>query len=380
MLLSEYPKWLVFQLAEACNLRCRMCYEWGDHGSYHHQGKPARLEFEAICRTLEACAPGRPYVELFGGEPFLHPRIAEVIGRVGEAGSVLGIPTNGTLLTRHADALVGEAPIRLWVSLDGPEAVNDRQRGRGVFRRAVEGLETLYDVREARGARFPQLGITYIVTPDNCGEVEELFLRGIELSKLDFISIVMQNFATAAEVEAYEAIVTGKFGGHAATHARGYLQQTSHFSGMDLAGLAAQIDRVRAACREKETLFFSNPMTTDERNLRSFFAAEWSDLTDHRTRCAFPWMYAEVSARGEVTTCHSFYDITVGNIYEESFLDIWKGERIRRVREHLRGGLFPICTACCRYYNNPTSAVLDGQEAARGSVSFGEARPGGRDG
>lgn len=24
------PKWIFLQLLENCNLRCRMCYEWGD--------------------------------------------------------------------------------------------------------------------------------------------------------------------------------------------------------------------------------------------------------------------------------------------------------------------------------------------------------------
>jgi radical SAM protein with 4Fe4S-binding SPASM domain len=62
-------------------------------------------------------------------------------------------------------------------------------------------------------------------------------------------------------------------------------------------------------------------------------------------------MYAEISARGDVTTCHSFYDITIGNIYDRSLIDIWHGERASEVRSHLRRELFSICTACARYYN-----------------------------
>jgi MoaA/NifB/PqqE/SkfB family radical SAM enzyme len=71
-------------------------------------------------------------------------------------------------------------------------------------------------------------------------------------------------------------------------------------------------------------------------------------------------MYAEVSARGEVTTCHTFYDITVGNVHDVGIHEIWNGNRIRNMRNYLRRDLFPICTACCRYYNNPISAVLAG--------------------
>jgi MoaA/NifB/PqqE/SkfB family radical SAM enzyme len=366
---TEYPRWIVLQLLEACNLRCRMCYEWGESGSYHRR-ESARLDLDLVRRVVDDCAPGRPLFELFGGEPFLYPHIAEVIGLIGEAGCVLGIPTNGTLLERFTDALVGDAPIRLWVSLDGPEEINDRQRGRGVFRRAMAGLGELRAARAARRRPFPQLGVTYIVTPATAPHVERCFLESLDLGSLDFVSVVLQNFATAAELDAYERIVRREFGGSSAAHARGYLQAVEHFSGIDKPRLAAQIERVRKACRDAGVLFFSNPMTVDAANLESYFAARWDELADRRSRCAFPWIYAEVSARGDVTTCHSFYDVTVGNLRDQGLLEIWRGARIEAVRRHLRGGLFPICTACCRYYENPTSAVVAGHQASDAARTF----------
>lgn len=366
---SEYPRWIVLQLLEACNLRCSMCYEWGENGSYHRSSS-ARLDIELVRRVVRDCAPGRPCFELFGGEPFLYPHVAEVIERIGEAGCVLGIPTNGTLIGRFTDVLVGEAPIRLWVSLDGPEEINDRQRGEGVFRRAMAGLEKVRAARTARGSPFPELGVTYIVTPLTAPHVERCFLESIDLASLDFVSIVLQNFATAAEIDAYEEVVRRELGGTSAVHARGYLQQVEHFSGIDKARLAAQIQRVREACRDAGVLFFSNPMTVDGPNLESYFAARWDELADRRSRCAFPWMYAEVTARGDVSTCHSFYDVTIGNLHHQGLLEIWHGPRAEQVRRHLRGGLFPICTACCRYYNNPTSAVLAGLGDPDGAGSF----------
>jgi MoaA/NifB/PqqE/SkfB family radical SAM enzyme len=367
---STYPRWIVLQLLEACNLRCTMCYEWGESGSYH-QRPSARLDVELVRRLVSDCAPGKPCFELFGGEPFLYPQIAEVIRRIGDAGCVLGIPTNGTLIGRFADVLVGDAPIRLWVSLDGPEEINDRQRGAGVFRSAMAGLAELRAARAASGRAFPELGVTYIVTPLTAPHVERCFLESIDLASLDFVSIVLQNFATAAEIDAYEEIVRRDFGGSGVPHARGYLQQVEHFSGIDKPRLAAQIRRVREACRDAGVLFFSNPMTVDVPNLESFFAARWDELTDRRSRCAFPWIYAEVTARGDVSTCHSFYDVTVGNLRDRGLLEIWRGAEIERVRRHLQGGLFPICTACCRYYNNPTSAVLAGLETPHAARSFG---------
>lgn len=376
----DYPRWIVLQLMEACNLRCRMCYEWGEAGTYHRRTS-ARLELGLVRRLIRDCAPGRPYFELFGGEPLLYPDIAEVVDLVGRSGCGLGIPTNGTLLERFTDVLVGEAPIRVWVSLDGPEEVNDRQRGQGVFERAVGGLEALRAERATRGCRFPRLGVTYIVTPLTAPHVARCFLRSLDLAALDFVSIVLQNFATSAEIDAYETIVRREFGGTSALHARGYVQEPEHFSGIDRGELAAQIDQVREACRRAGVLFFTNPLTTDAANLDRYFTASWGELADRRERCAFPWIYAEVSARGEVTTCHSFYDVTVGDLHEQDLLEIWRGARIERLRRRLKQRLFPTCTACCRYYENPTSAVLSSaDDAGRRRWSIGGAGRGSRAG
>ena len=80
-------------------------------------------------------------------------------------------------------------------------------------------------------------------------------------------------------------------------------------------------------------------------------------MADHHQRCAVPWMYAEISARGDVTTCHTFYDVTIGNIYDRSLIDIWHGERAAKVRSHLRRELFSICTACPRYYSTSAHPI-----------------------
>lgn len=365
---TSTPRWIVLQLVEACNLRCRMCYEWGDRGVYRHVEAPAQLDFEIIERIVRECESTRPYFELFGGEPFLHPRIDDVIRCILDGGSVLGIPTNGTLIQDHADTLVGGDPVRVWVSLDGPEEINDQQRGQGSFRRAMAGIEAILEARERGGHRYPQLGITYIVTPRTAAHVLRCFHGSLDLARLDFVSIVLENFATSGECDAYERVVVDEFGGSSARFARGYLRDPGYFRGIDCRDLSQQIAEVRRSCIESGVAFFTNPTATDTTNLEHYFAARWHRLADRRSRCAFPWMYAEVTARGELATCHSFYDITFGNLRERSILDVWQGEGVERVRNRLRGGLFPICTACCRYYTNPNDQVLNGTRDQPASV------------
>jgi radical SAM protein with 4Fe4S-binding SPASM domain len=123
------------------------------------------------------------------------------------------------------------------------------------------------------------------------------------------------------------------------------------FSHVDPDLVARQMRRVRDECQERGIRFFSQPNHLESETIAAYLSGDWTAMADHHRRCAVPWMYAEISARGEVTTCHSFYDITIGNIYDRSLIDIWHGERAGAVRSHLRRELFSMCTACARYYN-----------------------------
>ncbi|MDP3135849.1 MAG: radical SAM protein [Burkholderiaceae bacterium] len=344
------PAWVVIQLLEECNLRCRMCYEWGEAGSYHALDKLAQLDLELVLRTVRECLPHRPSFEFFGGEPMLYPGIWEVIRAIREGGCELAFPTNGTLLEAHAARLVEQGPTRLWVSLDGPAEINDRQRGRGVFKRVMRGLQALEAAKRTAGSRYPELGITYVVTPSNADHVADFFLRGIDLSLLSCVSIELQSYATREQAQAYGQALSTHFGVASTPCANGYVRDPAIFSGIDMEALTAQLVEVSAACAQRGILFHSQPQTLEVENIRNYFSARWQAMIDRRSRCAIPWITAEISARGEVTTCHTFNDLPVGNIHEHSLLDIWRGERLKQLRGYLREQLFPICTACCRYW------------------------------
>lgn len=344
------PGWIVFQLLEQCNLRCRMCYEWGENGAYHGRGEPAMLDPAVVLRTVEECLPAKPLFEFFGGEPLLYPALWEVMARIREGGCALAFPTNGTLLEKYAERLVDRGPTRLWISLDGPPAVNDRQRGRGVFERAVRGLARIHAAKRARNSPYPELGIACVVTPDTAPHLEALFLDGIDLGQLGAISIELQSYATREQAEAYAQVLRQEFGVERTPCAEAYVRDPEHFGAIDCADLARQMVRVAEAAVKRGIRFHSQPRTFTPENLRRYFSADWQGLPDRRDRCGVPWLTAEISARGEVSTCHSFYDLSLGNIYQQSLLDIWRGERLTRLRRHLRDRMFPICPACCRYH------------------------------
>ncbi|MFD5536628.1 SPASM domain-containing protein [Streptomyces sp. NPDC127079] len=350
------PSWLVLQLLERCNLRCHMCYEWGDGGSFHVLPDLAELDEDLVLRTLEECRPVQPYVELFGGEPLLYKGVWRVIDAIHAGGSQLVFPTNGTTLRSHADRLVSDRRTRVWVSVDGPRDINDVQRGAGVYDKAMAGIDAVDALKRRRGVRFPEIGITYLVTPDNAAHISDFF-KEVDLSKLGAVSLELQSFATADMHRHYGRVARDGFGVPAVRHSAPYIRSPRFFESIDVGDLVRQMIEARDACLNSGVKFFSRPAALETDTVGAYLRAEWSKMKDYHERCAVPWRYAEISARGEVTTCHTFYDVPLGNIYESSLLDIWQGDQAKKVRKHLRSELWPICPTCTRYYSLETHPV-----------------------
>jgi radical SAM protein with 4Fe4S-binding SPASM domain len=346
---KKIPGWIVLQLLENCNLRCKMCYQWGETGVYNGL-KPRTLETSVVERIVDECMPGVPYYGLFGGEPLMHPDLEKVISKIKSAGSNLYIDTNGTLLEKKAEFLVGMEVNRIWISLDGTEEMNDLQRGKGVFRKVIAGIDKLNEGKKKNKKNFPRVGITFIVTPLNHLDIEPLFLETIDLDAIDTISIEFQNFIMEEEFEEYARVLKNEFNVNQVKYAAGLIRDTDEFAGMNFHAIAEQIQRLKEICNKRGISLICQPKTMTQENIMRFFSAQWNEMSDFKKTCPLPWIYAEVSASGEVTPCHTFYDLAGGNVHREDFLSIWNGSRMKEIRGRLQKSLFPICTACSRYY------------------------------
>lgn len=358
----KYPHWIVLQLLHKCNLRCKMCYEWGKEGAYKSGDiELSELDYAVLRKVIHECKDVKPYYDLFGGEPLLYSYIAELLEEIKYYGSTVDMPTNGTLLEENAEMLVSTQPNRIWVSIDGPKQINNVQRGDGVFQKSIKGIEKIFDLRESKGQNYPKVGISCIVTSTNYKYLEELFLNEIDLDKIDHISIEAQLFSSKEQCDEYRSILRDNFEVYNINYAQGMIWDKKDFSNIDYKELSRQIKNIKRICDEKGIFLITYPKNTEEKNLELYFRGKFSEMTDKRERCALPWIYAEITAEGNVAPCHTYYDLTFGNIYEESLLEIWNSEKYKKFRSYMRKNMLPICTACSRYYAYNTKGEIMGE-------------------
>ncbi|MDZ4056601.1 MAG: SPASM domain-containing protein, partial [Polynucleobacter sp.] len=63
------------------------------------------------------------------------------------------------------------------------------------------------------------------------------------------------------------------------------------------------------------------------------------------------WFIAQIMADGEVIPYTRCYHVPLGNVNEQSFMDVWNGENAMAWRRDLRKqGRFPACTRCDMVY------------------------------
>lgn len=150
-----------------CNLACSYCAVASSPSARRRSIGGDR--FRAL--VDEAVAEGFEELYVTGGEPFVEPRIVDMLEYASDRLPTV-VLTNAMLFTgrrrQELERLAGRARLVLQTSLDGarPET-HDRFRGAGSWQRAISGIRTGRSLGLAMRAAMTE-------TAANAGEVEEL--------------------------------------------------------------------------------------------------------------------------------------------------------------------------------------------------------------
>ena len=134
---SFAPKAVTFRISGVCNLYCKMC-------NFRHGGildSKDVLPMDIFYNVLDDVYQKKLWISFTGGEPLMHPHIIDCIRYVREKGLHCSLVTNGWFLALFAEDIVNAGLDILTVSIDGPQEIHDRIRGRkGLYQRVLEGV------------------------------------------------------------------------------------------------------------------------------------------------------------------------------------------------------------------------------------------------
>jgi MoaA/NifB/PqqE/SkfB family radical SAM enzyme len=331
-----------FKLTGSCNLRCKMCGQYGIKGVMNDRAAEEAkktLPLEAWKKLVDEIAPRKPAVYIWGGEPFLYPDLFPLVKYIMDKGLFVCVNTNGTLIEKHADQIVRDKWNSILVSLDAFRDINDEQRGTGSYDKVIAGFQAINREKEKQKTKYPLMGMVTVVTNKNYMDLANL----AEASKEYNIGIHVLNMGTYTndnivatqrrfmkekldtDIDCLEAYNTGYNLG---------------IDGKELHDILLSLHKNKYGHP-----ILSVPVLNPEKT-HTYYAELETPVRDH---CIVPWCQANINYNGDVHFCADYPDYILGNITEQSFKEIYNGERANLFRKTIHeseGGMFPGCLRC----------------------------------
>lgn len=187
-LLKSYPRRLVLELTNACNLNCIMC------GRNAADFKPTMFDME-IFRSFEPMMDTIEEVTLMGwGEPTIHPDFIEMLKIIDQYSARKYFCSNGMNLKKIKNAIFDYHVDVFAVSLDGAtDETNGRIRRGSKIEQIKEDLKDIVKIKKERGLKYPWINFVFCAMQSNIRELPKLVKLaaeiGIEEVKVVYLTV-----------------------------------------------------------------------------------------------------------------------------------------------------------------------------------------------
>ncbi|MDD2876924.1 MAG: radical SAM protein [Acidiphilium sp.] len=186
------PLFISWQITRDCDLACVHCCTDSAPG---HGLADELTEAEALDLADQIVAAEVPYVMLCGGEPLRVPHFIALAERLGHAGVMLKIETNGQLLDQPIIDRLASLPIRsIQISLDA-----DTQDVYGRQRPGASLAKVHAACRAVREAGMP-LEVTFAPTRLNIDQLDAVMRRAAALGAFRFNTGRLMRIGRAARL------------------------------------------------------------------------------------------------------------------------------------------------------------------------------------
>ncbi|MCK5153251.1 MAG: radical SAM protein [Spirochaetales bacterium] len=341
--ISKKLSLIYFRITPLCNLKCIMCGQRGDKGVL--KGEYAKKEAKKIVpldqykNLIDEIAPDKPIFYMWGGEPFLYPDFMELSKYIVDKKCILSVNTNGTFLKKEAERIVKDKWNALFVSLDGFEDINDEIRGKGSYKRVIEGFKEINRQKKLQNSKFPHMGIVTTVSNKNYMHLDKL-VSAVKDFDLSWHFINLGTYSNNKIIKDHTEFMKEKLDTETFCLDA---YNTAYNEGIDGEVFSEILKKIHA-------LKPGYPIVTVPAINPNKIGAYYSELkTIVRDKCRVPWSQCNIDYNGDVHFCADYPEYILGNIKNDKLYNILNNERSVKFRNTLKDtehGLFPGCARC----------------------------------
>ena len=296
---SERSPVVVWNITSQCNLKCRHCYIEATEAAKDNEMTTA----EGMTFIDDLAEMKVPVLMFSGGEPLVRPDLFELAAYAVEKGLRIVLSTNGTLIDDFTAQLIKEAGFQyVGVSIDGCEETHDMFRGeKGAFAAAIAGIRAAKAAGNRTGVRFTLNSLNKRDLPAVLDLIEQEKIdrfcmyhlvyagRGGDMKNLD---VTLDEKREVAQLLIDKALDFDRRGVELEI-----LTTDNHADGLYLLDYIAKTNPARVP--------------------------EVRQLLELHGGCSAGDRMADVDYLGNVHPCQFWSDLTLGNVRERKFSEIW---------------------------------------------------------
>jgi len=194
------PKYVTIDLTNSCNLNCVGCWTHSlllKDKEANNEWKSQIIPFDTLKKLIDDLYDlGTERIRLTGGgEPFLYPKIMDIIGLIKEKGMACDITTNFTLLNKEKvkelfELNVDEIVASLWAGDAETYVKTHPNQTEETFEKIKENLEFIAQYKE-KLRKGPKVIMANVISNINYNKIEEIakFATKVSLDELYFTLI-----------------------------------------------------------------------------------------------------------------------------------------------------------------------------------------------
>lgn len=310
------------EITTYCNLKCQFCARTRLKKGNQH------MSFDSFQNIL-SLLPNLYKIVLVGlGEPLLHPQLIEFIMYAKSLKKKVGLVTNAMLLNTQISSRLLEAGLdSIAFSLDGADLNLSSLVRKGTdFDKVIHNIKEFVSIsnsfKQISKAVFSAVSIdTVSHLKDLVGQVVDLGVDVLMLTDINF-KANLNHALWQNRVEEFDDIVR-----KAITYAFSKNLPVLSVHGLEEFGL--------------------------EKRYHDFLLVPPAQLyqrSSSHTWCFSPWQTIPIDVAGNITLCDCQPDLVIGNLWRDSFSDIWNGELIKEYRAKMLSPNPPeACMICPRF-------------------------------
>lgn len=335
------PEWIILGVNNVCNLHCKMC----DVGTNNTETvfaqnlvgtHPLNMPLDLIKKVIDQMALFYPKSKLGYAftEPLVYPHLEESLKFASDRKIKTAITTNALTLKQKAKTIVDGKLDDLFISLDGTQDIHNEIRGhQKSFQKAIEGIEEVLRLNPNQ-----KISVFCVITEWNIGYLKE-FTDYFKKYPLVNLGLMHTNF-TSQQIADNHNLKWGDL----------YTATASNIDEINIDNYNFNLlwEEIQNIKKEKYPFEVSfSPEIISKEKLLEFYKVPEKKIGKG---CNDVFTSIMIKSDGSVIPSHGrCYNLNLGNIYDNSLEEIWKGNTLSKFRKDLNNnsGLLPACSRCC---------------------------------